>query len=114
MTEASEMEGLAIRLALIHSVFSNAKRLLIFWTLDGKEMSVNELADHIDSSAQNTSQHLRLMKERGILASRRDGQTIYYRIADGEVGRYCRHLYQASLAGHVAAPQADSEGNYWG
>lgn len=95
---------MANRLAQIHSVFSNAKRLLIFWGLDGKEMSVNEIADYIDSSAQNTSQHLRLMKERGILNSRRDGQTIFYSIADGEIGRYCRRLYRTDLSHQDTIP----------
>jgi DNA-binding transcriptional ArsR family regulator len=97
------MRKLAERLAEIHSVFSNARRLLIFWTLDGREMSVSEIAEHIDSSMQNTSQHLRLMKEREILTSRRDGQTIYYRIAGGNVGNYCQQIYRTSVGKYFDA-----------
>lgn len=98
------MQKLAEELAEIHSIFSNARRLLIFWGLDGTEMSVNEIADHIGSSAQNTSQHLRLMKGKSILVSRRDGQTVYYRIADGAVGEYCRHVYRTSVRDYFDAP----------
>jgi DNA-binding transcriptional ArsR family regulator len=90
------MEKLAEQQAEIFSIFSNAKRVLIFWSLDGLEMSVNDIADAICSSVQNTSQHLRLMKGKGILESRRDGQTIYYRIADNEIGRYCRYINEES------------------
>jgi len=83
------MDELAEKQADIFSIFSNAKRVLIFWALDGREMSVNEIARVIDSSLQNTSQHLRLMKGKGILTSRREGHTVYYRIADNEIGKYC-------------------------
>ena len=63
-------------------VFNNPTRVLIFWALADGEMSVSEIAATVEASLQNTSQHLRLMKDRDILACRREGQTIYYRIAD--------------------------------
>jgi ArsR family transcriptional regulator len=65
-------------------VFGNARRVLILWVLGTEEMSVSDIASAIGSSLQNTSQHLRLMKDRGILSSRRDGQTIYYRVESGD------------------------------
>jgi DNA-binding transcriptional ArsR family regulator len=91
------MEELAEKKAEIFQVFSNAKRVLIFWVLSKDELSVNEIAEAIDSSIQNTSQHLRLMKASKILESRRDGQTIYYSIADNEIGRYCKLIHEESL-----------------
>ena len=45
------MEEVAEKLADIFSVFSNAKRVLIFWTLDGTEKSVNDIARSIDASS---------------------------------------------------------------
>jgi ArsR family transcriptional regulator len=65
-----------------YQVLTNPRRVLILWALAGQEMSVGEIAAKVGASMQNTSQHLRLMKDRGILESRRDGQTIYYFIAD--------------------------------
>ncbi len=92
------MEELAERQAEIFSVLSTAKRVRIILLLDGTEMSVNEIAASIDASVQNTSQHLRLMSGKKILATRRQGQTIYYRIADTPMGRHCQYILKESLA----------------
>ena len=61
-------------------VFSNPRRILILWALGKDEMSVGDLATIVGASIQNTSQHLRLMRDRGILTSRREGHAIFYRI----------------------------------
>jgi DNA-binding transcriptional ArsR family regulator len=90
----AKLEEKAKRQADFCSVFSNANRVMILWTLAGREMSVTEIASAIDSSLQNTSQHLSLMKEREILSSRRAGQTIYYRIEDNHLKEFCLLLYQ--------------------
>jgi DNA-binding transcriptional ArsR family regulator len=56
-------------------------------------MSVGEIAEAIDSSIQNTSQHLSVMRRKNLLRNRRDGQTIYYSIADED--RFpCRSLLE--------------------
>lgn len=68
--------------ANLYQAFNHPRRMLILWVLGKQEMSVGEIAAAVETSLQNTSQHLRLMKERGILTCRRDGQTIYYRVAD--------------------------------
>ena len=65
-------------------VFGNAKRVLILWVLGTEEMSVSDIASTLGTSLQNTSQHLRVMKDRGILSSRREGQTKYYRVEKGD------------------------------
>jgi DNA-binding transcriptional ArsR family regulator len=104
------MEEVAEKLADIFSVFSNAKRVLIFWSLDGTEKSVNEIARSIDSSIQNTSQHLRLMKGKSILDTRRNGQTIYYRIADSDIADYCRLLHQEMFKSYFEPPSGRADG----
>jgi DNA-binding transcriptional ArsR family regulator len=58
------------------------------------EKSVSEIATRVGASLQSTSQHLRLMRETGILGSRRDGQTIFYFIAHGEAAKRCPLLIQ--------------------
>lgn len=63
-------------------VFNNPTRVLIIWALADRELSVGDIAAAVDATMQNTSQHLRLMKDRDILTCRRDGQTIYYRLSD--------------------------------
>lgn len=92
------MKELAKERAEIYQVFSNDKRVLIFWHLaKTQQMSVNQLAEAIESTVQNTSQHLRLMKAKDILDSSRSGQTIYYRIADSSAGRYSLYIHRKNF-----------------
>ena len=76
-------------------VFGNAKRVMILWSLFDGEMSVGDIAHTINASLQNASQHLRNMKDNGILTTRRDGQTVYYRIADSMRKKDCLLLKKA-------------------
>ena len=87
--------ALAESQAEICGVFGNANRVLILWALGERELSVGEIASAIDCSLQNTSQHLRLMRDKDILASRREAQTIYYRIKHNELMEGCQLLLQA-------------------
>jgi DNA-binding transcriptional ArsR family regulator len=73
-------------------VFSNPIRVLILWSLMQQEMSVGDIAEEVDSSIQNVSQHLRRMKEYHLVRSRRDGQTIYYRIDREILEKHCASL----------------------
>ena len=89
-----QMLELARQQAEICKVFGNANRVMILWVLGNQEMSVGNIAESIDTSLQNASQHLRLMKDRGILTSRRKGHTIYYRVAGNVLMEGCRILQQ--------------------
>ena len=89
-----QMLGLARQQAEICKVFGNVNRIMILWVLGNQEMSVGDIAEAINTSLQNASQHLRLMKDRGILTSHRKGHTIYYRIAGNELMEGCRILQQ--------------------
>ena len=90
-----ELKTLAVNQSSLFSVFANPKRIMILWTLAEQERSVGEIATAIDASLQCTSQHLHLMKDIGILDSRRDGQTIYYHIVNNELNKRCQLLFQA-------------------
>lgn len=93
-----DVKQLAESQADIYRIFSHSNRIQIFWLLMENEMSVNEIAETINASVQNTSQHLRLMKTANILDNRRNGQTIYYRIAENDMGNYCRRILEKNLA----------------
>ncbi|MFH1070663.1 MAG: metalloregulator ArsR/SmtB family transcription factor [Candidatus Glassbacteria bacterium] len=62
--------------------FGNAIRLKILFLLSGGEKSVGSIAEKLGVSMSNISQHLRLMKDRRIITSRKDGQRIFYRITN--------------------------------
>jgi ArsR family transcriptional regulator len=84
--------------ALCH-VFGNTLRVLIVWALSDREMSVSAISEAIQASTQNTSQHLRLMKDKGILKSRRAGNAVYYRIAPNGLREKCPLLLQGVTKG---------------
>jgi ArsR family transcriptional regulator len=66
-------------------VFSHPKRLELINVLRGKEMSVGELGEKLGLAPANLSQHLAMMRERHILASRREGNMVYYRITNPQI-----------------------------
>ena len=66
-------------------VFSHPLRLLILNTLRDKEMSVSALADRLGVAIGNLSQHLNMMKHRRVLMTRKDGNIVYYRLANPKI-----------------------------
>ena len=93
----AELKTRAEQQADLYRVLSSATRLRILWALADQELSVGEIAAAVETSLQNTSQHLRLMQDKGILTSRREAQTIYYAIADNErIKRYLATLQELS------------------
>lgn len=66
---------------------SNRNRLMILCTLMFEELSVGQLNDLIPLSQSALSQHLAGLREADLVATRREGQTIYYRLMGDEVGR---------------------------
>jgi len=71
-------------------IFSNAKRLEIIDSLKDKEMSAGELIARIGLSKANLSQHMRVLKLKGVILTRREGVNIYYRIANPKILHACR------------------------
>jgi ArsR family transcriptional regulator len=61
---------------------SHPLRLKILCTLGGQEISVQEIVDHVGTSQSNISQHLAILRDKGILASRKDANRVYYRVSD--------------------------------
>jgi DNA-binding transcriptional ArsR family regulator len=61
---------------------SHPLRLKILCTLGGQEVSVQEIVDYVGTSQSNISQHLAILRDKGILASRKDANRVYYRVSD--------------------------------
>ncbi|MBW1646191.1 MAG: winged helix-turn-helix transcriptional regulator [Deltaproteobacteria bacterium] len=64
------------------TIFSSPIRLQIMDLLEDGEKTVSKLAEELDISLANVSQHLRLMRDQGAVSTRREGRTIYYRISN--------------------------------
>ena len=83
-------------------VFSNAKRIEILDTLNDSEMSSGELAKRTGLNNANLSQHMAVLRARGVVISRRDGTNIYYRISDPRINE-ARKLMRAVLLSQLQA-----------
>src|SRR3989338_7710468 len=66
-------------------VFSSPTRLEILNLLRGKESSVTELVEKTKLSQANISQHLSIMKSKGIVTSNRKGKNIHYRLTNPKI-----------------------------
>jgi ArsR family transcriptional regulator, virulence genes transcriptional regulator len=87
-TGIAELERKAGEAAGLLKLLANENRLLILCRLAiAGEMSVGDLADAVDLSQSALSQHLAKMREDGLVATRREAQTIFYRIADPNAAR---------------------------
>ena len=66
---------------------SHPLRLKILCTLGDEEVSVQDIAEHVGTSQSNISQHLAILRDKGILASRKDANRVYYRVGDARTLR---------------------------
>ncbi len=61
---------------------SHPLRLKILCTLGADEVSVQDIVDLVGTSQSNISQHLAILRDKGILAARKDANRVYYRVSD--------------------------------
>ena len=86
-SELEQLEARAGEAARLLKLLSNERRLLLLCRLVGGEATVNTLADAVGLSQSALSQHLAKLREDGLVAYRREGTTLYYRIADRHAER---------------------------
>jgi ArsR family transcriptional regulator len=61
---------------------SHPLRLKILCTLGEGEVSVQDIVDNVGTSQSNISQHLAILRDKDILATRKDANRVYYKISD--------------------------------
>ncbi|MEJ2142249.1 MAG: metalloregulator ArsR/SmtB family transcription factor [Gammaproteobacteria bacterium] len=66
---------------------SHPLRLKILCTLGDQEISVQDIVEHVGTSQSNISQHLAILRDKGILDSRKDANRVYYRVGDSRTLR---------------------------
>jgi ArsR family transcriptional regulator len=69
---------------------ANPKRLQILNLLKDGELSVGAMVQALGVAKANLSQHLGVMRQKGILLSRREGTTIYYRLGTPHIAEACK------------------------
>ena len=78
------------RHAEVCRVLTDPKRLMLIDALAGGERSVGELAATLEITLANASQHLGVMRHAGIVATRREGTSVLYRLGEPEIVDACR------------------------
>ena len=66
---------------------SHPLRLKILCTLGDQEVSVQDIVDQVGTSQSNISQHLAILRDKGILTSRKDANRVFYRVSDNRTLR---------------------------
>jgi len=87
------MEAHAAEAARLLSRLSHETRLLVMCHLSQGELSVGALNERIPVSQSVLSQHLAVLREDGLVVTRREAQTIHYRIADAKAARILSLLH---------------------
>lgn len=80
------------RAAELFGLLATPIRLRIISDLENAEKNVGQLLDSIDVAQPNMSQHLKMLYRAGVIARRRKGAQVFYRIADESVALVCRDL----------------------
>lgn len=94
-----ELEAKACDIAAMLKALGNERRLMILCQLVAHgEMSVGKLGEAIQLGQSALSQHLAKMRDEGIVSTRREGQTIWYRISDERVEELMGNLYRIYCA----------------
>ena len=85
MDSVKSIDATRNRAAAIARALSDPKRLCVVERLAGGERSVSELSREVGCQVPNMSQHLSVLRSAGLVASRRDGSTVFYRLVDDRV-----------------------------
>ena len=99
--QALDMRPHAARAAGLLKALANPQRLMILCNLAGGELTVGELIERLPLGQSATSQHLAVLREQGIVATRREAQTIHYSLQPGPAAAVIAVLHDI----YCGAPQ---------
>ncbi|MDY6911874.1 MAG: metalloregulator ArsR/SmtB family transcription factor [Chloroflexota bacterium] len=96
MNDDNQMEIFQLQAELCRSL-ADAKRLMIIHELREGEKPVGELAEMLGMKQSNTSQHLAVLRNAGVILPRREGSTVFYSLASPRISDAC-DLVRAVIA----------------
>jgi DNA-binding transcriptional ArsR family regulator len=107
--QARDMRPHAARAALLLKALANPQRLMILCNLAAGELTVGDLTGRLPLGQSATSQHLAVLREQGIVATRREAQTIHYSLRPGPAAQVIAVLHgiycgTPSSPGHEPQP----------
>ena len=96
----ADMMPIAEDVSDLMKTLAHPSRLLALCAMMEEERSVGDLANALGMRTQAMSQQLALLRNKGLVRTRRDGQTVYYSLADERI-----HAVMETLYGTYCAPQ---------
>ena len=106
MQESLELETRLFEMhAALCQTLANPVRLRILNALTDSEKSVNKLVELIGAPQANISQHLAVLRDRNVVAARRDGVSIYYSIANPKIIKACNLIREVLFEQMTATGQ---------
>jgi ArsR family transcriptional regulator len=85
----------------ICKIFSNDKRLEIINLLKGKEISNQEIMRQTGLNKVSMTQHMNVLKSKGVIISRREGQKLFYSIANPKIIQACNLMREVLVEQHM-------------
>ncbi|MFO1496694.1 MAG: metalloregulator ArsR/SmtB family transcription factor [Lysobacterales bacterium] len=107
--DISDMRSNAGVAAQLLKALANEHRLLVLCYLLEGERSVGQLNAELDLSQSALSQHLAVLRKDGLVSTRREAQTIYYRVASPAVTRVLTALHDVYCLPRDAQAQASAQ-----
>ncbi len=92
--DLAALQSNAARACALLKALANEVRLMLVCQLSEGEKSVGELQGYVKLSQSAVSQHLALLREHALVATRRDGQSVYYRLASSEAAAVIKTLHE--------------------
>ena len=96
----SELDDVFEVVAAYFSMMSEPTRIKIIHAICQKEKSVNEIVEDLGATQTNVSRHLGLMYRSGVVARRKEGNQVFYRISDQAMVDICRTVC-IKIAGQI-------------
>ncbi len=81
-TKPLDLEALTLAAECLKALAHPHRLQIVQLLLSGKQLSVNEIAEHCELNQPTTSDHLRLMQRCGFLKNQRSGRTVFYSVAE--------------------------------
>ncbi|WP_300526777.1 metalloregulator ArsR/SmtB family transcription factor [Maricaulis sp.] len=89
-----DMLPVAEDLAEVMKTLAHPSRLMALCAMMDEEVAVGQLAEAVGLRPQAMSQQLAILRNKGLVTTRREGQTIYYALADDQIRQLMQALYQ--------------------
>lgn len=96
-------------LADIFKQLGDSSRIRIFWILCHCEECVINVSSMVEMSSPAVSHHLKLLKQSGLITSRRSGKEVYYRAADTEQAQLLHRMIEQILQIACPLPQEENK-----